>query len=199
MRTGLEIAQDEEILRARPFSPFGQGTQIMSQIDASIGVASQAISMSLDSGAESQIQAIKDNLKYLEENMIRENIDKASKPDLTEEEIRDLLKKFGDQVPKLEEMIRKLQLRKEADPTLEEMIDDLREAMSLEKVHDQILRAKLEVIDQAAKMVDILLKGKSEAEKAAEEAAANEKIKKAKQEAQAKVVIAEADAQKQVA
>jgi len=27
------------------------------------------------------------------------------------------------------------------------MIDDLREAMSLEKVHDQILRAKLEVID----------------------------------------------------
>lgn len=176
MRTGLEIAQDEEILKARPFSPFGQGTQIMSQIDASIGVASQAISMSLDSGAESQIQAIKDNLKYLEENMIRENIDKASKPDLTEEEIRDLLKKFGDQVPKLEEMIKKLQLRKEADPTLEEMIDDLREAMSLEKVHDQILRAKLEVIDQAAKMVDILLKGKSEAEKAAEEAAANEKI-----------------------
>ena len=147
MRTGLEIAQDEEILRARPFSPFGQGTQIMSQIDASIGVASQAISMSLDSGAESQIQAIKDNLKYLEENMIRENIDKASKPDLTEEEIRDLLKKFGDQVPKLEEMIKKLQLRKDADPTLEEMIDDLREAMSLEKVHDQILRAKLEVID----------------------------------------------------
>ena len=57
------------------------------------------------------------------------------------------MKKFGDQVPKLEEMIRKLQLRKEADPTLEEMIDDLREAMSLEKVHDQILRAKLEVID----------------------------------------------------
>jgi len=53
MRTGLEIAQDEEVLRARPFSPFGQGTQIMSQIDASIGVASQAISMSLDSGAES--------------------------------------------------------------------------------------------------------------------------------------------------
>jgi len=55
--------------------------------------------MNLDSGAESQIQAIKDNLKYLEENMIRENIDKASKADLTEEEIRELLKKFGEQVP----------------------------------------------------------------------------------------------------
>ena len=81
--------------------------------------------MGLDSGAESQIQAIKDNLKYLEENMIRENIDKASKQDLTEEEIKDLLKKFGEQVPKLEEMIRKLEVRRDADPTLEEMIDDL--------------------------------------------------------------------------
>ena len=99
MRTGLEIAQDEELQKARPFSALGKGTQIMSQISASIGVASQAISMNLDSGAESQIQAIKDNLKYLEENMIRENIDKASKADLTEEEIRELLKKFGEQVP----------------------------------------------------------------------------------------------------
>lgn len=71
--------------------------------------------------------------------------------------------------------------------------------MSLEKVHDQILRAKLEVINEAARMVDQLLKGKSEAEKAEEERAANEKIKKAQQEAQAKVLIAEADAQKQVA
>ena len=95
--------------------------------------------------------------------MIRENIDKATKPDLTEEEILELLKKFGDQVPKLEEMIRKLELRRDADPTLEEMIDDLREAMSLEKVHDQILRAKLEVINETAKMVDQLLKGKSDA------------------------------------
>jgi len=80
-------------------------------------------------------------------------------------------------------MIRKLELRREADPTLEEMIDDLREAMSLEKVHDQILRAKLEVINEAARMVDQLLKGKSDAEKAEEERAANEKIKKAQQEA----------------
>jgi hypothetical protein len=39
-------------------------------------------------------------------------------------------------VPKLEDMIRKLELRRDADPTLEEMIDDLREAMSLERVHD---------------------------------------------------------------
>lgn len=104
------------------------------------------------------------------------------------------MKKFGDQVPKLEDMIKKLELRRDADPTLEEMIDDLREAMSLEKVHDQILRAKLEVINQTAKMVDQLLKGKSDAEKAEEERIANEKIKKAKEEAQAKVLIAEADA-----
>ena len=51
-------------------------------------------------------------------------------------------------------MIRKLEVRRDADPTLEEMIDDLREAMALEKVHDEILRAKLEVINEAAKMVD---------------------------------------------
>lgn len=79
----------------------------------------------------------------------------------------------------MEEMIRKLELRREADPTLEEMIDDLREAMSLEKVHDQILKAKLEVINEAAKVVDQLIKGKTAAEKAEEERIANEKINKA--------------------
>jgi len=50
--------------------------------------------MNLDAGAEGQIQAIKDNLKYLEENMIREDMDKI-KGDLTESEIRELLKKFA--------------------------------------------------------------------------------------------------------
>jgi hypothetical protein len=66
----------------------------MSQIDASIGLANQAVSMSLDAGAESQIQAIKDNLKYLEDNMIKED-EHVKKGDLTEQEIKDLLKKFA--------------------------------------------------------------------------------------------------------
>lgn len=48
----------------------------MSQIDSSIGLANQAVSMSLDAGAQDQIQAIKDNLKYLEDNMIKEDLSK---------------------------------------------------------------------------------------------------------------------------
>ena len=102
--------------------------------------------MNLDAGAEGQIQAIKDNLKYLEENMIREDLDKT-KGDLTKEEILELLKKFAGQVPKLEEMLTRLELRRDADPYLESMINDLREAIDLEAVHDRVLRAKLEVIE----------------------------------------------------
>ena len=123
--------------------------------------------MNLDAGAEGQIQAIKDNLKYLEENMIREDMDKI-KGDLTESEIRELLKKFAGQVPKLEDMIIKLEVRKDADPFLTDMINDLREAIDLEATHDRVLKAKLEVIEQANKMVDYLIKGKSDAEKAEE-------------------------------
>jgi hypothetical protein len=93
MKTGVEMATAEHF-NIRPFSFLGQGTQIMSQIDASIGLANQAVTMSLDAGAEGQIQAIKDNLKYLEENMIRED-DHVKKGDLTEQEIRELLKKFA--------------------------------------------------------------------------------------------------------
>jgi hypothetical protein len=66
----------------RPFSFLGHGTQIISQIDSSIGLASQAVTMSLDAGAQDQIQAIKDNLKYLEDNMIKEDLGKE-KGDLT--------------------------------------------------------------------------------------------------------------------
>lgn len=134
--------------------------------------------MNLDAGAEGQIQAIKDNLKYLEENMIREDMDKI-KGDLTESEIRELLKKFAGQVPKLEDMIIKLEVRKDADPFLTDMINDLREAIDLEATHDRVLKAKLEVIEQANKMVDSLIKGKSDAEKAEEQRIANEKIAKA--------------------
>lgn len=86
------MATAEHIIR--PFSFLGKGTQIMSQIDASIGLANQAVSMSLDAGADSQIQAIKDNLKYLEDNMIKDDLSKK-KGELTEQEIRELLKKFA--------------------------------------------------------------------------------------------------------
>lgn len=65
-----------EHFNIRPFSFLGHGTQIMSQIDSSIGLANQAVSMSLDAGAQDQIQAIKDNLKYLEDNMIKEDLSK---------------------------------------------------------------------------------------------------------------------------
>jgi hypothetical protein len=44
-------------------------------------------------------------------------------------------------------MIKKLEVRKEADPLLSDMIKDLREAIDLEATHDKILKAKLEVID----------------------------------------------------
>jgi len=54
----------------------------MSQIDSSIGIASKAVTMSLDAGAQDQIQTIKDNLKYLEDNMIKQDLGKP-KGDLT--------------------------------------------------------------------------------------------------------------------
>lgn len=91
MQTGVELVTAEHN-NIRPFSIQGQGSQIISQIDSSIGLASQAVSMSLDAGAEDQIKAIKANLKYLEENMFDE---KLKKNELTEEEIKDLLKKFA--------------------------------------------------------------------------------------------------------
>jgi len=44
-------------------------------------------------------------------------------------------------------MIIKLEVRKDADPFLTDMINDLREAIDLEATHDRVLKAKLEVIE----------------------------------------------------
>ena len=50
-------------------------------------------------------------------------------------------------MPTLEDMIKKLECRKEADPLLSDMIKDLREAIDLEAAQDKVLKAKLDYID----------------------------------------------------
>jgi AAA+ superfamily predicted ATPase len=40
-----------------------------------------------------------------------------------------------------------ISVRKDADPFLTDMINDLREAIDLEATHDRVLKAKLEVIE----------------------------------------------------
>lgn len=59
--------------------------------------------MGNNSIAEEQINAIKSNLRYLEENMAIENA-----KNMGHDELADLLKAFSGKMPKLETLLRKL-------------------------------------------------------------------------------------------
>jgi hypothetical protein len=75
-------------------------------VDSSIYIAESAIDLGNDSVAEEQINAIKSNLKYLEDNMAIE----AAK-NMGHDELSELLKAFSGQMPKLDTLLRKLQYR----------------------------------------------------------------------------------------
>jgi hypothetical protein len=68
-------------------------------------MAGSALDLGNDSIAEDQINAIKSNLKYLEDNMAIEN------GKMSHDELSDLLKTFSGQMPKLDSLLRKLQYR----------------------------------------------------------------------------------------
>ena len=68
-------------------------------------MAESALDLGNNLIAEDQINAIKSNLKYLEENMAIEN------GKISHDELSDLMKTFSNNMPKLDSLLRKLQYR----------------------------------------------------------------------------------------
>jgi len=77
---------------------------------------------------------VKDNLRYLEANLIgrtadvdlENDADGTDKPDF--QQAAELIKKFQGEVPGLRQLARKLEIRHEVDPELQKMLQQLEEA-----------------------------------------------------------------------
>lgn len=54
----------------------------------------------------------------------------------------------------MEAIARKMKVRKEADPYLQQMVNDLSEAINTERLHENLTKAKLEFLDQTSKVVE---------------------------------------------
>ena len=99
-------------------------------MNTDLATFSDAIDKKDEDLAKSQLDSIKANLKYLEKNMIEENTKNGVTPRSDEK----IISKFRKDIPNFEEVLKKLELRKDADPALECMVKDLNEAIDLEKL-----------------------------------------------------------------
>lgn len=138
--------------------------------------------------AKSQIDSIKYNLKYLEDNIKKQAGDQmkeleGDKPDFNK--IGDLLNKFKGEIPNIEQLAKRLEIGNEVDPFLAAMLKDLDDAIHLENVNKKIEQAKQEVLDNAQKLKDFVAEqerieaAKTAEQRAKEKAEADKKIMEA--------------------
>lgn len=67
-----------------------------------------------------------------------------------------MISQYKSKIPHIEALIKKLTLRKDADPLLKEMITSLEESINLDKIKKRVTQAKLDVIDDAMRTVEKL-------------------------------------------
>lgn len=155
----------KDTLESEPqaFAQVEQNQAAIDQLHEEVAEVNQKLSNNSEEDiAREQIQKIKDNLKYLEDNLITQAQEEAAKLSVNGSNVQpdiaktvELIKKFQGEVPGIEELAKKLSIRHEVDPELQKMIQQLKEAQYVEKLNKVVVDSKLKVLDEAIKVANL--------------------------------------------